>query len=224
MFNAEPMDGPEVAPTGGGRPEQLVMFLHGVGADGQDLITLSQMFAPTLPRAQFISPNAPFPCDMAPMGRQWFSLQSRETAHMLTGISTAVPLLNTYIDQTLERFGLTSHDLIVIGFSQGTMMALHTLLQRPEPCAAIVGYSGGIIGSAEFKHQIRCRPPVCLVHGEADEVVSFAALPDAEATLRSAGLEVEAYPQPGLGHSISPEGIDAANTFLKRVLATADAA
>ncbi len=224
MYDLLPMDGPELAPISGNPPKQLVLFLHGVGADGNDLIGLAPEFANLLPDAQFVSPNAPFHCDMAPMGRQWFSLQSRETAHMLTGINAAAPILNRYIDEILAKYSLGLEQLVIIGFSQGTMMALHTLLQRPESCAAIIGYSGAIIGSAAFKQQIVSKPPVCLIHGEEDIVVPFAALPDAESALTQAGVDVEAHAIPELGHSIDPQGIQAAHRFIERVLSLQTAA
>lgn len=214
MFAADPISGPEIAPASGGSPKQCVMFLHGLGADGNDLLSLTPELQPLLPDAHFVSPNAPFPCDMAPMGRQWFSLQSRETAHMLTGLDASRPLLNDYIDETLTRLNLEIKDLFIIGFSQGTMMALHTLLTRATPCAAIVGFSGAIIASKEFATQITTKPSVCLIHGEMDDVVPFAAMPDAQGALVKAGLEVEAHPQPDLGHSINMEGLEAAKAFI----------
>jgi phospholipase/carboxylesterase len=218
MFDTLSMQGAEIAPLSGGKPEYIVLFLHGVGADGNDLIGLADEFSDILPNAQFVSPHAPFHCDMAPMGRQWFSLQSREVAHMLTGIGASAPLLNQFIDATLATYGLGVEKLIVIGFSQGTMMALHTLLRRPVACAAIIGYSGAMIASKQLVQDITCKPPVCLVHGEEDMVVPFAALPDAEAALHKAGVTVEAYAVEGLGHTISGEGIITAREFLKRHL------
>jgi phospholipase/carboxylesterase len=216
MFETLSMEGANIAPVSGEAPEYIVLFLHGVGADGHDLMGLADEFSDILPGAQFISPHAPFHCDMMPMGRQWFSLQSRDTAHMLTGIAASAPLLNEFIDKTLAAYGLGIGRLIVIGFSQGTMMALHTLLRRPEPCAAIIGYSGAMIASKQLAQEITCKPPVCLVHGEEDMIVPFAALPDAEAALHKAGVVVEAYAVEGLGHTISGEGIVTAREFLKR--------
>ncbi|TAE82601.1 MAG: phospholipase [Alphaproteobacteria bacterium] len=218
MYEILSMDGPEVAPLSGGTPKQLVVFLHGVGADGTDLIGLAEEFSEILPDAHFLSPHAPFYCDMAPMGRQWFSLADRDMAHMVTGINACKPLLNNYIDGALARFRLTMSDLIIIGFSQGTMMALHTFLTRAQPCAGIIGYSGAIISSAEFVKEITAHPPVCLVHGEQDDVVPFAAMVDAEATLLKADIDVEAHPQRGMGHTINAQGIDAACMFLQKVL------
>jgi phospholipase/carboxylesterase len=216
MYDTLPMNGSERAPASGGSATQLVMFLHGLGADGNDLIGLTDSFSDLLPNAHFMSPNAPFYCDMSPMGRQWFSLQSRETAHMHTGIEAARPLLNAFIDATLTAHNLSINQLIVMGFSQGTMMALHTLLQRPLACAAIIGFSGAVVGSGNFANAITARPPVCLVHGEEDMVVPFAALPDAEAALLAGNVPVEAHALSGLGHGIDGRGIAAARAFLQK--------
>ena len=138
---------------------------------------------------------------------------------MQTGVDAARPLLDAYIDAALVTHNLTLDKLIVIGFSQGTMMALHTLLRRPTPCVAIIGFSGAVIGSARFTKDITAKPPVCLVHGEEDSVVPFAALPDAEATLLAAGVPVEAHALAGLAHGINDAGIDVARAFLQRVIA-----
>ena len=216
MFEATISTAASVPPKSGTAPKQLVMFLHGLGADGHDLIGLAPEMADALPDAQFVSPDAPYPCDMAPVGKQWFSLQSRQTDHMKTGVEAAKPLLNDYIDKTLKEYHLGIDKLFVVGFSQGTMMALHTLLTRSQPCAGVVGFSGAIIASRDFVPTITATPPVCLIHGEMDDVVQFAALPDAEGALSKAGLDVEAYPQPNLGHSINPQGLASAITFIQK--------
>jgi phospholipase/carboxylesterase len=221
MFETLSMQGVSIPPKNG-NAEYLVMFLHGLGADANDLIGLSDEFVDILPNAAFISPNAPFMCDMAPMGRQWFSLQSRETNHMLTGIQASAPLLNKYIDDELTKYGLDISKLIIIGFSQGTMMALHTMLRRTAPCAAIIGYSGAIIASRNLENEITAKPPICLVHGDDDQIVPFAAMADAEAALFNAGVNVEAYAVEGLGHGISGEGIVIARDFLQRYVLKID--
>ena len=218
MFDATVSTAASVPPKSGGVPKQLVMFLHGLGADGHDLIGLAPEMADALPDAQFISPDAPYPCDMAPTGKQWFSLQSRETAHMKTGVDAAAPLLNQYIDKILEEYNLNIEQLFVVGFSQGTMMALHTLLTRAHACGAIVGFSGAIIASRDFVSTVTARPPVCLIHGEMDDVVQFAAMPDAQGALNKADVEVEAHPQPNLGHSINPQGLQAAIAFIQKYI------
>lgn len=211
------LSGPEHAPASG-KVKRMVLFLHGLGADGSDLISLSPLMEGGLPDTQFCSPDAPFDCDMAPFGRQWFSFREVNTDMLYNGVDAAAPHLNNYIDAKLKQFGLTIDKLAVIGFSQGTMTALHTLLRRPEPCAAIVGFSGAIIASQKLPAEIRCKPPVCLLHGDMDNVVPFAQMADAEAALTKCGVEVEAHTQPGLAHGIGPEGLDIATAFIKKYL------
>jgi phospholipase/carboxylesterase len=180
------LSGPERAPAAGGKPKSLVILLHGLGSDGQDLISLAPFFAPSLPHAHFISPNAPAPCDMAPSGYQWFSLRDWSPQTMLKGAHEAAPILRHFIDAQLKRFGLEEDRLALIGFSQGTMMSLYASLRRPKPCAAVVGFSGALIG----EQGIVSKPPVCLIHGTDDMVVPFAAMS------RAGGNPCAAGPRP----------------------------
>ena len=209
------LSGPEAAPISR-TVKRLVVFLHGVGADGNDLISLSGMFAPSLPDTQFLSPNAPFAFDMAPFGYQWFSLQDRSPTTLLQGVKAAAPILNHYIDTMRDRFSLTDSAIALVGFSQGTMTALYTALRRPQPLAGIVGFSGALIGEHLLKEETRTKPPICLIHGEEDEVVPFDALGHAQTQLALHGVEVSAHARSRLGHGIDPEGIDIATQFLKQ--------
>lgn len=215
---AAALDGPRVGPANGGDAEALVVMLHGLGADGNDLIGIAPVWARELGSVAFASPHAPFPCDMAPFGRQWFSLQSRDPADMLAGIRVAVPMLNAYIDAELKRLGLGPEKLALVGFSQGTMMSLYTAPRRPDPIAGIVGYSGALIAGDLPDDPITARPPVVLVHGTADEVVPFGAMENAEAGLSGAGIAVESVARPGLGHGIDEVGLGVGVAFLRRVL------
>lgn len=212
------LTGPAIPPLSGERPKKLVVFLHGLGADGQDLISLGQVFGQVLPDVQFVSPNAPEPCDMAPFGFQWFSLQDRGYSAMLAGVERAAPVLNHFLDRQLEILGLNDEDLALVGFSQGTMMSLYTALRRPDCCAGIVGYSGALIAPEALGAEITSRPPVCLIHGDEDPVVPYEAMGAAEEGLKAADVSVETHTRPGLGHGIDPEGITIAGEFLKRVL------
>lgn len=210
------LDGPRFGPAGGGAPEQLVVLLHGLGADGNDLIALAPLLARDLPAAAFVSPDAPFPCDMAPYGRQWFSLQDLGGDAMLSGVRMAAPILDSFLDGELERLGLDDGRLALFGFSQGAMMALHVALRRPKACAALLGFSGHLVGPELLPKELVSRPPVLLVHGEADPVVPFAAMPAAEQALRANGLTVAAHSRPGLAHGIDEAGITLARDALKR--------
>jgi phospholipase/carboxylesterase len=201
------LDGPRHGVEGGKPARALVVFLHGLGADGNDLISLAPMLAPVLPDTAFASPHAPYPCDMAPMGRQWFSLQDRDPDVLLDGVRDAAPLLNAFLDQELKALGLGDDRLALVGFSQGTMTALHCALRRPQAAAVVVGFSGALLKPEVLGNEIVSRPPVLLVHGDADEVVPFQALALAEEALELNGVPVAAYARPGLGHGIDQEGL-----------------
>ena len=155
---------------------------------------------------------------MAPVGRQWFSFQNREPEAVLGGVRAAAPHLGAFIDTELERAGLPDERLALIGFSQGTMMALHVALRRARPCAAVIGYSGALVGPQALAGEIESRPPVLLVHGDADEVVPFASLAAAERALRENGLSVHSEARPGLGHGIDETGLQLGAAMLKRTL------
>jgi phospholipase/carboxylesterase len=210
--------GPRLAPASGRAPKALVVLLHGVGADGQDLIGMAPHWARYLPEAEFLAPDGPEPCDMAPYGRQWFSLQDRTPSVMEAGLQATLPILNGFLDQALAERGLTDADLALVGFSQGTMTSLYTALRRPRPCAAVVGFSGALLGAPTLARDIVSRPPVLLVHGEVDPVVPFPALAAAAQALRGAGMEVETLARPDLGHGIDPEGLVAGLDMLRRHL------
>jgi phospholipase/carboxylesterase len=212
------LTGPQQPPASGGAPRQLVVLLHGVGADGSDLIGLAPYWAELLPEAEFLAPDAPFPCDMAPFGRQWFSLQDRSPAAILAGVRATAPILDAFLDDALAARGLDDSRLALVGFSQGTMMSLYVGLRRATAPAGIIGYSGAMIGAHDLPREIRVRPPVLLVHGDADEVVPPQALPMAVKALEAAHVPVESLTRPGLGHGIDEVGLREGGAFLRRVL------
>jgi phospholipase/carboxylesterase len=207
------LSGPRVAPNSGAA-KQLVVLLHGVGADGADLIGLAPALARFLPDAAFVAPNGPEPCDMAPFGYQWFSLQDRRPEAMLRGVQVAAPLLDAFLDEELERHGLSGRQLALLGFSQGTMMALHVAPRRPACLAAVLGFSGALLGAEALRTEAICRPPTFLIHGDADEIVPVAALFAALAGLQAADIPVRFEIRPGLPHAIDPEGIAHGGAFL----------
>jgi phospholipase/carboxylesterase len=215
------LSGPSRPPASGGKPSRLVVLLHGLGADGNDLIGLSPYWAPLLPEAEFLSPNAPFRCDMAPYGYQWFSSRDRSPPAILEGVRAAAPILDAFLDEALAERGLGDGDLALVGFSQGTMMALFVGLRRAQPVTGILGYSGRLLLPELLASELRSRPRVLLVHGTEDPLVPFQSLAAAEAALTAAGVATETLACPGIGHSIDENGLRRGGQFLKDVLAQA---
>src|SRR3974390_842862 len=169
------LDGPRIAPRSG-TARQLVVFIHGYGADGNDLIELGRLWQPLLPDAAFVSPDAPEPCAEAPIGRQWFGLTRRDPNERWLGVQRAAPVLGRFIDAELARVGVAPSALALVGFSQGTLMALHVGLRRATPPAAIVAYSGLLAvppdaPAEKLAAEIKSRPPVLLVHGDQDDLI-----------------------------------------------------
>jgi phospholipase/carboxylesterase len=211
-------DGPRWGPASGGAPRSLVLLLHGLGADGFNLIDLAPGWGKAVPDALFLAPHAPEPCDLAPYGRQWFSLQDRTPARVLAGVRVAAAALETRIAAELARLGLRASDLALMGFSQGAMTALFTGLRRRAAPACILAYSGALPGAESLDAEIACRPPVLIVHGEADPTVPVDASRQAESALREVGVPVEAVYRPGLEHGIDEVGISLGALTLQRGL------
>jgi phospholipase/carboxylesterase len=220
MHDLFSLSGPSAPPLSGGKAQQLVVLLHGWGADGNDLIGLAPVLGRALPQAEFLSPHGPFPCDMG-YGRQWFSLADRTPEMMLAGLRAVVPALDAYIDEALGARGLDDGRLALLGFSQGTMTALHVALRRTKPCAAVLGYSGRLIGAETLAEELVSKPPVLLVHGQADEVVPVQAMRQAKAVLEGLGVPLETHERPGLGHGIDEFGLQAGARFLAKAFAPA---
>jgi phospholipase/carboxylesterase len=214
------LDGPRWGPASGGRARKLVVLLHGLGADGYDLIDLAPNWGKAVPEAAFVAPHAPEPCDIAPYGRQWFSVGDRTPAHMLAGARVAAQHLGAFLDAETARLGLDPGDVGVMGFSQGAMMALFTGLRRAPQPAVLLAYSGRLIGAETLAAEIRGRPPVLLVHGEEDEIVPAAASRDAESALHAAGVPAGAVFRPGLGHGIDEAGMTLGALSLQQHLGT----
>lgn len=219
------LDGPRLEPRSG-TARQLVVFLHGYGADGNDLIEIGRAWQPLLPDAAFVSPHAPDPCGMSPIGKQWFPLTFRNEEERWTGVQYAAPGLDQFLDAELARHNLPDSALALVGFSQGTMMALHIGLRRQNAMAGIVGYSGLLALPTEGEiedilGQVRSRPPVLLVHGDSDEVIPVQALFHATQGLAAMDVPAEFHVSPGIGHGIDNEGLRHGGEFLARRFAKA---
>ena len=217
---AAELDGPRLIPRSG-PARQLVVFLHGYGADGNDLINIGQAWQSYLPQAAFVSPHAPEPCAQEPLGRQWFPLTFRDPNERWLGVNKAAPGLQRFLDAELSRLKLPPSALALVGFSQGTMMALHVGLRRATPPAAIVGYSGVLVvppdvDAEAFAAEIKAKPPVLLVHGDRDELIPAQALFQATQGLAALEVPVEWHLSAGIGHGIDAEGLRHGGEFLAR--------
>jgi phospholipase/carboxylesterase len=221
MLHTESLKTYHIAPLSG-IADSVVIFLHGLGDSGAGgLLEIGRVWQRALPNTEFLCPDAPFAFDMAPPehgGRQWFSLKEYTPEALNAGIRTAAPILDSYIDEVLASRNLKPNKLALVGFSQGTIMALHVAPRRATALAAIVGYSGRIGNAAALPTQKKCAPPVLLVHGTLDEVLPFTCMAEAEAALKAAAIPVRTLTCPYLGHSIDESGVNAGVQFLQQYL------
>lgn len=201
-----------------GRARRMVMFLHGYGADGGDLLGLGDVLAPHLPDTVFLSPDAPEPCVGNPFGRQWFPipwLDGSSEAEAAAGLAASADDLNAFIDARLVDAGLPASALALFGFSQGAMMALQVAPRRAEPVAAVIACSGRLLVPDRLAAEARVRPPILLMHGDADPVVPFADMNAAGTVLAAAGFDTYAHVMRGTAHNIAPDGLSATLGFLR---------
>ncbi|SFS12360.1 alpha/beta hydrolase [Yoonia litorea] len=202
-----------------GETRSAVIFLHGYGANAADLIGLADPLAEHMPDTLFISPDAPEECIAAPMGRQWFPIpwidgSSEEESR--AGLERAAADLDAFLDGVMVDEDLLPEQVMVLGFSQGTMMALHVVPRREDAIAGIVAFSGRLLEPELLADEAQSRPPVLLIHGDQDDVVPPQSLPLAAEALQGAGwTEVYAHVMKGTGHGIAPDGLSVALAFMR---------
>ncbi len=205
--------GPEI-----GTAKRVVIFVHGYGADGADLLGLADPLGPHLPDTAFYAPDAPDRSTANPMGYQWFPIpwidgSSEEAA--AAGMAAAADDLNAYVAQVLRDEALTADKLILFGFSQGTMMSLHIAPRMADEIAGVVAFSGRLMKPEKLADEVVSKPPVLLIHGDQDDVVPPQSLNEAGETLGAAGFDVYAHIMEGTGHGIAPDGLSVALTFMR---------
>lgn len=211
------LTGPHRAPFSGQSPKALVIALHGYGSNGDDLISLAPYWEKLLPDVQFSSPNAPTHVPGFGEMYQWFPIESMDPAHLAKGAQDAAPLLEAFLEAEMARFGVTKAQTALVGFSQGTMMALQVGLSSKEAYAGILGYSGALVGNP----LLASKPPVLLVHGDQDDVVPLVAGQMAQQFLTKSGLDARLHVSPRSAHTIALDGLQVGGAFLARVLKAA---
>jgi phospholipase/carboxylesterase len=214
------LDGPRALPARGGKPDALVILLHGYGSNGADLISLAPYWSKALPGAAFVAPNAVEPLREVPGGFQWFPIANLDPRLMEQGVRAAAQSVDRFIDRELEKYGLDPGRLALVGFSQGTMMALHVGLRRERPIAGILGYSGVLVGGRRLKDEMRSKPAVLLIHGDRDPTIPVPALFDSAQALADAGHGAQWHVSYGTPHAIGPDGLELGGAFLAAQLKT----
>jgi len=207
------VNGASLQPLSGERPKRIVLLLHGFGSSGADMIALAPAWQQAMPETLFLAPHAP---QRGPMhgGYQWWPLGALSPAALAVGAASAAPAIDAFIDRKLDQYSLSEADLALVGFSQGTMVALHVGLRRPGQLAAIVGYSGMLAGTADLRAETLYKPPILLIHGSQDNVVPPAALRIAEKELQRLRLPVTTHLSMGLDHSVDLEGLNLGCAFV----------
>jgi phospholipase/carboxylesterase len=209
------VEGPKIAALSCGKPAYLVVLLHGHECGSQALVDLALNWAPTMPKADFIA--AELSCSGGDAGspQQWFNIEDASPAKSAGAIGTIAPLLDNFLDEMLAQRRLPDSHLALVGFSQGAMLALRLGLQRPRQMAAVVSFSGALVLDS-LSFETASKPPVLLIHGEADPIVPFAEMTRAKEKLKARGVPVMALRRPGLGHAIDDDGVIAAGDFLTK--------
>jgi len=204
-----------------GEATALVVFLHGYGADGSDLLGLADVLGPHLPGVAFVAPDAPERCAGGGFGYQWFPIprfDGSTEAMAAAGIEASAADLNAFLDTRLAEEGLTPDRLVLVGFSQGAMMSLHVAPRRDKPVAGVVAISGRLLLPELLAAEARVKPPVLIMHGDQDPVVPFEELARAGDALVAAEFQVFGHVMKGIGHGIAPDGLGVALQFIKERL------
>ena len=200
----------------GDKNKNAIIFLHGYGANSNDLIGIANVWIDSLPNTIFLSPNAPFECGFAENAYQWFELTSISPQSICEGLEKAGPFLNEYIDHVSRTYKVNEKNIFFVGFSQGRMMGLYHLCKRKNQCAGLLGYSGLLFENENFNSEIKSRFPIKLYHGKKDELINYQNSVEASKKLKDMGFEIDFNLSEELGHGIDDEGIKMGLDFIKK--------
>ena len=202
-----------------GDTRSAVVFLHGYGANGADLLGLADPLADHLPDTLFVAPDAPENCAGSPFGYQWFPIpwiDGSSEEESSRGMQQAVEDLNAFLDALMVDEDLLPEQVCLFGFSQGTMMSLHVAPRREDPVAGIVAFSGRLLEPELLADEVQSRMPILLVHGDQDDVVPVQSLPQAAEALQNAGFsDVYAHVMKGTAHGSAPDGLSVELAFIR---------
>jgi phospholipase/carboxylesterase len=213
------IDGPRIPPAKGGKPDSLVVLLHGYGSNGEDLIGLAPYWRRLLPGTMFIAPDAPEPVAGVPNGRQWFDLGAMTPNLLASGVRNAARSVDAFLNREIERHGFGMERIALVGFSQGTMMALHVGFRSSVAPAALVGFSGALTAPETLKAELKAKPPVLLIHGDSDDRIPASAMFAAGQTIAAAGHGAQWHVSAATPHAISEDGLMLAGAFLADAMA-----
>ena len=204
-----------------GQAKSLVVFVHGYGADGADLLGLADVLGPHLPDTAFVAPDAAERLPGAPFGRQWFAIprfDGSTHAQAAAGLEMATQDLSEFVDQRMAYEGLGPQAVALVGFSQGAMLSLHMAPRRAEPIAAVISISGQLLQPERLAAETTAKPPVLVMHGDQDDVVPFPEMTATCNALVAAGFETYGHVMEGSGHTIAQDGLATALAFLTKTL------
>lgn len=206
--------GPTTGAAKESSPQQLIILLHGENSSGENFIEFGKTLSSALPRAVFVAPNAPLPHGKEPGKRLWFEIVGKSADAILNGMEKITPSLNDFIDDQIEKYGVQDHNVALIGFSQGAMLALHVGLRRKKRLGAIVSCSGTLIGAKHLRQELASRPSVFFIHGKDDQTVPAERVLDSVAKLMELNVPAELRFCFGVGHAINKDGMIHGASFM----------
>ncbi|MFY0255478.1 alpha/beta hydrolase [Chitinophaga sp. 30R24] len=210
------INGPLLAPVKDGAPKGLVILLHGFGGNGEHMIALGKNLQSYFPDLVFAAPNGPI--TLQPSSHAWIRLSIPITDQMLQdGAVQVMPSLLEYIQQLQQKFQLSNNQVVLLGFSQGAIMALQVGVYSTAAPAGVVALAG-FLPALAFKEKVISTPPVFLISGEEDTKVTPQMVTQTAVGLQQAGLAPQQHLVPAMGHAIDQQAFALVVNILKKIL------